>query len=292
MHSRGSRGRAVCGRTYVSSRVGRTRWRRCCKERLNGIALEGLDAAERWFVDAPPAKTTFYAPGPESATPGSACLGCEPLSRYVTCQDPGLAAIVAEWLHGVYIVPDAARGLAQRILLPAGTLLVTRDGHVFTRYSVSFHAPDTELHGVLTRQREIEELTVSIEAARTDSSGLRDAARAVEGDIERRRAGVDALRERIDAEQQRQHALQLEALRMRSEDERVALRMQQIGAELAEVEAQAADAQARCDSAARTHRAPGRGTPPRARPARAFGGPLPGRGNRAGAPAGGRPGSP
>jgi chromosome segregation protein len=222
------------------------------KERLNGIALEGLNAAEPWFVDAPPAKTTFYAPGPESATPDSACLGCEPLSRYVTCQDPGLAAIVAEWLHGVYVVPDAARGLAQRILLSAGTLLVTRDGHVFTRYSVSFHAPDTELHGVLTRQREIEELTVSIEGARTDSSGLRDAARAVEGDIERRRAGLDALRERIDAEQQRQHALQLEALRMRSEDERVTLRMQQIGAELAEVEAQMADAQARCDSAART----------------------------------------
>ena len=45
--------------------------------------------------------------------------------------------------------------------LPAGAVLVTREGHVFTRHSVSFHAPDSDLHGVLSRQREIEQLTAN-----------------------------------------------------------------------------------------------------------------------------------
>jgi chromosome segregation protein len=220
------------------------------RERLNGIALPELGATQRWFEDTPPAKTAFYAPGQEPASTRSAYLGCEPLSSYVACQEPRLEAIVAEWLHGVYIVPDAAKGLAQRILLPAGTLLVTREGHLFTRHSVSFHAPDTELHGVLTRQREIEELTALIAAAHAELAGLRQVARSAQDDIEQRRGALDELRERIDNEQQRQHALQLEALRLSGESERIARRAEQIALDLAEIEGQAAEADARHQTSA------------------------------------------
>jgi len=222
------------------------------RERLNGIALDDLDAAARWFTAAPPAKTTFCAPGQEPAPQPASYLGCEPLSRYVAFQDPRLAAIVAEWLHGVYVVPDAERGLAQRILLPAGTLLVTREGHVFTRHSVSFHAPDTELHGVLSRQREIEELTAAIGQAHSEADGLRHAARAAEEDIERRRGELDELRERIDTGQQSRHALQLEALRLSAERERIALRAERIARELDEIESESATAGARWDAAAQS----------------------------------------
>ena len=37
-------------------------------------------------------------------------------------------------------------------------MLVTAQGHVFTATSVSFHAADSEVHGILSRQREIEAL--------------------------------------------------------------------------------------------------------------------------------------
>ncbi|HZM46922.1 MAG TPA: chromosome segregation protein SMC [Burkholderiales bacterium] len=220
------------------------------RERLNGIALPDLDQAQPWFEDAPPAKTAFYAPGQEPALQRGAYLGCEPLSSYLACQDPELAAIVAEWLQGVYVVRSAATGLAQRILLPAGMLLVTREGHVFTRHSVSFHAPDTELHGVLTRQREIEDLTALIDAARAESTGLRQAARSAEDDIEHRRAALDELRQRIDSEQQNQHSLQLEALRLSGESERIARRAGQIALDLAEIGGQTAEAGGRYEVSA------------------------------------------
>ncbi len=231
------------------------------RERLNGIALEGLDQAAQWFADAPPGKTTFYALGRDTdaddgvapaqgpPSPQSAHAGWEPLRDYVACSDPQLEAVIAEWLHPVYIVPDAAAGLAARERLPAGSILVTREGHVFTRHSVSFHAPDSELHGVLTRQREIEELTSAIESARGDLAGLRQTAGAAEDDIERHRAGLDELRGRIDEEQQRHHAMQMEALRLSGESERIAQRAQQVTAELAEIDAQAAAASAQRVSA-------------------------------------------
>jgi chromosome segregation protein len=223
------------------------------RERLNGIALAPLDQALRWFGDAPPGKTTFYVPEQEGAAASGAMADCEPLRRYVACPDARLEAVVTDWLHHVYVVTDAPAGLAARAQLPAGAMLVTREGHVFTRHSVSFYAPDSadsELHGVLTRQREIEGLTVTIGTARSELGALRQAARAVENDIELRRAGIDAARSRIEEKQQRHHAMQLEALKLSGESERTIRRAQQVAGELAEIETEAAAAGARRDSAA------------------------------------------
>ena len=74
--------------------------------------------------------------------------------------------------------------MAARERLPAGALLVTREGHLFTRHAISFHAPDSELHGVLTRQREIEELGTAMQSAQAEVAALRNAAGAAEQDVE------------------------------------------------------------------------------------------------------------
>jgi chromosome segregation protein len=209
-------------------------------QRLNGIGLDSLDAAARWFGDAPPGKTTFFARGTEPGAYTGSIPGLEPLRRYVTWSDSGLDAVMHEWLHKVYVAADEAAALAARDQLPPGALLVTRQGHVFTRHSMSFHAPDTELHGVLTRQREIDALPASISAERDELNGLREAVRTVESEIDGHRARLDALRERIEQEQQQCHDRELEALRLAEQGERVAQRAQQIAAELAEIDAQAA----------------------------------------------------
>ncbi|MBI2296889.1 MAG: chromosome segregation protein SMC [Betaproteobacteria bacterium] len=214
------------------------------RECLNAIALERLEQAERWFGDPPPGKITVYAPARESAAASAPLGGCEPLRRYVTFSDPRLEAVIADWLHQVYVVPDAATGLQARGRLPDGAMLVTREGHVFTRHSVGFHAPDTELHGVLTRERELEQLGGAIEAARAEAATLGQAATAAEQDVERLRARLDALRETINETQQRHHALQMEALRVAELNERVTQRARQIGGELTEIDAQTGTAAA------------------------------------------------
>jgi chromosome segregation protein len=197
-----------------------------------------------WFGNPPPARITAYAPTGDPAAAIAPLAGCEPLRRYVTCSDARLEAVVGDWLHQVYVIADSAAGFSVRERLPAGAILVTREGHLFTRHAVSFHAPDSELHGVLTRQREIEQLGGAIAKARPEAEALRAAATAAEKDVERSRARLDELRDSIDERQQRHHALQLQALRLAEIDQRATQRTQQIVAELTEIEAQSAVAAA------------------------------------------------
>jgi chromosome segregation protein len=208
------------------------------RERLNAIALERMEQAGRWMSEPPPGRITVFAPASVAAAPVAPLAGCEPLRRYVTCNDARLQAVVEDWLHQVYVIGDTAAALAARERLPAGAMLVTREGHIFTRHTMSFHAPDSELHGVLSRQREIGQLSGAIAITRSELDRLREAAAAAEREVTQRRAGLDELRDAISDRQQRHHALQLEALQLTELDQRVTQRMERITAELAEIEAQ------------------------------------------------------
>jgi chromosome segregation protein len=208
------------------------------RERLNAIALDRLDDAGSWFGQPPPGRVTVFAPTGEAVTQSSPLTGHEPLRRHVSCSDPRHEAVLADWLHQVYVVQDAAAGAAGRARLPAGGMLVTREGHVFTRHAVSFHAPDSELHGVVSRQREIERLDGAIAAERSDHAAARHAAETAERDLAEQRARLDALRETISERQRQHHELQLEAIRLGEQETRVRERGGQVGAELAEIDAQ------------------------------------------------------
>jgi chromosome segregation protein len=210
------------------------------RERLNAIALENLEQAGQWLGEPPPGKVTVFAYAREAGPAATALAGCEPLRSHVSCSEARLEAVLGDWLHQVYVIADAATGLALRGQLPAGAVLVTRDGHVFTRHAVSFHAPDSELHGVLTRQREIEQLDGTIRTARAEVDALRAATTASEQEVEGRRARLDGLRDAISDRQRSHHSLQLEATRLTGLDEQVRTRTQQILAELAEIDAQSA----------------------------------------------------
>ena len=207
------------------------------RERLNAIALERVEQAGSWLSEPPPGRITVFAPAQAAAAPAVPLAGCEPLRRYVTCDDSRLQAVVEDWLHHVYVIADTAAALAVRERLPAGAMLVTREGHVFTRHTMSFHAPDSELHGVLSRQREIEQLGGSLVEARAALELLRQAAAAAEQEVEQRRARLDDSRDAINDRQQRHHALQMEALQLTEFDQRVTQRVDRVATELAEIEA-------------------------------------------------------
>ncbi|OGA23364.1 MAG: chromosome segregation protein SMC [Betaproteobacteria bacterium RIFCSPLOWO2_02_FULL_67_26] len=209
------------------------------RERLNAIALEHVDQAGHWFGEPPPGKVTVFEPARSPSPSAPPMAGCEPLLRYITCTNSGLEAVVRDWLHQVYVVADAAGGLAARERLPAGALMVTREGHVFTRHAVSFHAPDSELHGVLTRQREIEQLGGAIARAQPAFEALQRSAGIAEKAVEQARRRLDELRDAVNGMQSRHHALQLEALKLAELDQRMAQRLERIAAETAENEAQA-----------------------------------------------------
>jgi chromosome segregation protein len=209
------------------------------RERLNGILLDGISRAAEWSSDTPPGKMTVVEGGNADDIRGSIDpSGLAPLQRYVTCRDANLQAVVREWLHEVYVPEkdvDAEATLALRSRLPAGAVLVTREGHVYTRHSVSFHAADSELHGVLSRQREIEVLTRELDQEREAHSGAQSRVAVAEGAIEQHRSEVTELRESAAEAQSRHHAMQMEAVRMNAEAQRLTHRAEQIADELAEI---------------------------------------------------------
>ena len=213
------------------------------RERLNGIALEQIDGAADWLSQAPPGKVTLVdlqGGGSLSESRHAGVAGLEPLTRYVICRDHRLQPAVNEWLYGVYTVPDTATGMARHMELAPGSVLVSASGYVFTRHSVSFYAPDSELHGVLSRQREIEKLESDLQHQRAALDRIKAAVAEADDAIARCRNEAVDLRNGAGSLQQQLHGAQMESFRLSEQAQRATQRGEQIAAEIAEIVAQAA----------------------------------------------------
>jgi chromosome segregation protein len=204
------------------------------RERLNGIAMDDLQRAAGWLDQPPPGKVSFFqkGAGPTSATE---LAGRKPLLSLISCADPSVAMVLSDWLDRVYVVRDAAEGFAERASLPAGAILVCPQGHVFTRNSASFHAADSEVHGILARQREIEELRRKHEVLEQEANRLRAGARQAHEDLQQRRDEALELREQAEDLQQQCHDLQLDHVRLSEQAERALQRSSQLERELEEI---------------------------------------------------------
>jgi chromosome segregation protein len=204
------------------------------RERINALALPRLEDSANWS-DAPPAKLAVYAADGSRANKTVALSGLTPLANYVRCQDAQAAPVVDDWLAGVYAVSTLNEALTQRNNLPGGAWLVTAQGHLVGAHSVLFHAPDSQLHGVLARQREIELLQQEAQqrnAALEQGKQQAAAAEEVYLSVESR---IAPLRNSSGDLQQRQHSLQMQILKLTQANERTQERNVQIAQELEEL---------------------------------------------------------
>jgi chromosome segregation protein len=210
------------------------------RERLNAVAVSGLDACGNWSGNAPPGKVSVA----DVSVSGSDMLvapmpaRARPLAQFVTCRDAHLAPALADWLHSAFVVEDLATGLSLRNQLSAGAVLVSKDGYLFTRNSLTFHAPDSELHGVLSRQREIESLDQEITGRKTAIAAMRATVEEQSARIASEKAALGELRSDVSRLQQENHALQVENVRLNEQTQRLTQRGEQIASELAEIAAQ------------------------------------------------------
>ena len=125
--------------------------------RLNAVKLADDSALPSLLRDAPPGNfAVFVERSAAEAAPASSRLA--PLASVVSSARPGVLAYLRDALANVFILPEGEDGMALARVLPPGGLLVSKAGHLFARQGVVFHGPQSELHGVLQRQREIEEL--------------------------------------------------------------------------------------------------------------------------------------
>ena len=213
------------------------------RERLNGAQLERLEAAQDWAGDSPPGKWALFeatAPSAQAEETLHGKGGLMPLQWYLTCDDAGIKSVLDEWLSGIFVVEGVQDGLSQRSKLAAGEMLVTREGHVFTRHSLTYYAPDSQLHGVLARQREIAQIKIEADALRAGLAMEKSALAAAEQACRELEASVARLRHDSGQLQQQQHDLQMQVLKLTQLTERVSQRRSQIDSELAEIGQQAA----------------------------------------------------
>ena len=195
------------------------------------IALAALDQSS---------PTLFALALPPAGGGSGQPVRADSLRAKVRCQDPGLSAVLDDWLAGVLVAGETGdlRLLAmQPGALAAGECRVNREGHLLSRHGLVLYVPDVRTHGVIERQRELEELAAVLEQRAQDE----ELAREAQGEAERSQAEVQvrltALRREVQEAQNRAHATQVEALKLTQAQARYEERAAQIDRDLAEINA-------------------------------------------------------
>jgi len=215
------------------------------RERLDAVELERLEAAQEWVGDgtdakAAPPRIALYAPVAAGAQAGSGDVSANGDSLFgrVRSPRPEIARLLSDWLRGVRCRDDVAAALRDRGTLAVGESFVTPRGHLVTAQSIHFFAADSDLHGVLARQRELAELGNAIPNVRGVSLAARDALATVESELDdaQRRYHDESMA--FSSQQRRCHDLELELVQLKQVAETAEARRVQIVAELAEITAQ------------------------------------------------------
>jgi chromosome segregation protein len=202
------------------------------RERLHALEFSEGQALDSIVADRPPMKASVFDRGSEAVAASSEW---SPLAGKIQAADPAVSGAIADWLAQVYVVEGIPEAAA-RARLPAGAAFVNRDGHQFTRHTVSFHAPDQADAGLLARQAEIEALEergIQLSARLQAAQAAND---ALEEQVIQRNADLEAARENISQHQKARHDAQIEHLKALQAEERYRERTAQVESEIGEVD--------------------------------------------------------
>jgi len=180
--------------------------------RLNAIRVGDAGVIDRIAVDAPPGSVSLYLEN------GNASVVVAPgftlLSSLVTSDNPGVLPFVAECLANVFVLENEAEARARMASLPFGAVLVTANGHLYSQHGVTFHGPQSELHGVMQRQREIETLKADLPAKIEARQSVEASLKQIELIVQDTQESLRRLRFEQQETKNREHSLQMEALKL------------------------------------------------------------------------------
>lgn len=214
------------------------------RERTGALEMSNLEWAKAFFNDAPPAKLALYTPNPGAAVAvGEPPAGLKPFIGLLQLNDPGLRAVMQDWLHEVYVVEDVNAAFVDRNKLPVGGCFVTRAGHVISKSGVRFYASDSEQDGVLARQQEIENISKQLRAQQMLADEARTRSVRAEAALTQLVQRLQEYRQRDAALTQAVHGLQIDVMKLTEVQERFNQRSTQIVADLEEIAAQEAEQQ-------------------------------------------------
>jgi len=182
----------------------------------------------------PPASLVLCQPA-DGHTGDSSQHPLKPLLSVVNSKQASLDGLLQDWLAHVYLAEQGANVDELRGKLQAGELLVNSEGDVYTRHSVSFHAAQSAVHGVLERQRELETLQQSLPQLQSALASSTQALADAESKLQQLRQDYQAQQQSLKTATQTQHSLNLEVQRLRQQQGHVLQRQQVLQTELAAI---------------------------------------------------------
>ncbi|TMH42828.1 MAG: chromosome segregation protein SMC [Betaproteobacteria bacterium] len=202
------------------------------RERLHALQSGSIDAG---FSERPPAKASLFEASREVSTAPAADL---PLAAKVHALDDGIRGALADWLSGVFVC-EGRPSASIRGALPAGAVLVNREGDQFTRHTVSLHAPDPADAGLLARRAEIEALEGRCAELARQLVNAQHGLEQAEGERVEREAALEDSRQAIARQEHARHDGEIESLKLAQAEERYRERSAQLEAEQTELAAAA-----------------------------------------------------
>ena len=200
--------------------------------RLNAVRLADAGELPALLRDAPPGNfAVFVERGPPEAAATTGHL--KALGSVVSSTRAAVTAYLKDALANVFILPEGEDGMALARVLPPGGMLVSRAGHLFSRQGVVFHGPQSELHGVLQRQREIEALRASTPARSRERAEVEARLRSLEQKLKDGQDEARRLRDELARNRQEDHDLEVEHLKLSQSSQQSEKRREAIRAELA-----------------------------------------------------------
>lgn len=200
--------------------------------RLNGILRTGTLATS----GPRPASTVVLAQVGEADSYSNPALPHKPLAAKIEQMAPEISGAVLDWLQGVYLLEDTSHVEEAREQLHPGEMLVNREGDIHTRYSLTLFSPQSALHGVLERQRELETLQFALPEAEQAVSTVTDQIKQAEEGIQHLRHTLHEIQQTLRNTGQHEHQLTLDIQRMEQQLQHAMERKTAIVQELESVE--------------------------------------------------------
>jgi chromosome segregation protein len=198
------------------------------RERFSALTADA-ETVRAALASPPPAILTLALAGQASA---AAAAGGS-LRAKVRCDDARWTGVLDEWLAGVAVADD----LSTELPLAQGQR-VSRAGHLLTPAGLTLYVPDARTHGVIERQREIDELAGVLLVRAGAEDAAREVQRTVEQSLADAQGRLGAARRAMQEAQQAFHAAQVEALKLTQAQARFDERSAQIDRDLAELQRQ------------------------------------------------------
>ncbi|MCH9638182.1 MAG: chromosome segregation protein SMC [Betaproteobacteria bacterium] len=219
------------------------------RERLNSIGFLQLEIIQEWIDDLPPGRWAIYEFPKKSETFAKEIQqqkvatdtnhpNRKSLLEYLTCIEPGIKQILEEWLSHVFVIDTLQDGILLRDQLNHGELLVTREGHIFSRNGLTFYTPDSQLHGVLSRQQELEHIRIEIAQTKKTLNKQQAKLNSTQHQYDELNHATYLHRQNHQQLLQQRHQYQLDKLKLTQANEQIIQRRDEIYIEVKEIKQQ------------------------------------------------------